>query len=102
MNEESWHLYKMPYGEALRYHQRELDNGNITVCVEDGGDVKGYYQRKFIDNTCFFFNLYIKADRRLGRVFRNMRKSFFGFMPNNIERIIGTKQKLGRIDIKRR
>ena len=83
----------MPYEEALVYHQKGLDDGSITVCVEDG-EVLGYYERTFIGSSCFLKNIYIKKDERQGRVIKQLKKVFFGSMPDYIENVVGEKQKL--------
>ena len=88
--DEDWHFQKMPYGSALRYHQRGLDDGSITVYVADG-EVLGYYERRFVDNTCFLYNLYVKPQKRMGKVIKSLKRVFFGAMPVNIDKVIGRR-----------
>ena len=94
INHEYWHTHKMDYETALQYHQAGLDNGSISIYVEDG-ELLGYYQRYFDGNTCYFMNTYIKPDYRFVKVYKYLKRLFLSTMPKNIDTIVGEKQKLG-------
>lgn len=93
-NFEWWHKTRMSYSEAIHYHKKCYDNGNIHI-YEEHGEVLGYYQRYFKDDTCILYNLYIKPEYRQGRIFKELYRHFFKTMPNNIKYITGEKVKLG-------
>lgn len=93
-DKEWWHDYKMPYEEALNYHQWQLENNFIHTYSEEG-IVLGYYQRYFVDNTCYLVNIYIDEQYRHGKVFKELYKHFFNTLPKNITQVVGTSQKLG-------
>lgn len=99
--EEKWHLTRMSPEVALHYHQERMDNGTIVPCIENG-EVLGYYERDFIGNTCFLYNVWVRQDLRQGKVFKWLYRSFFNTMPDNIDKVIGNKQKLyGKIMVER-
>jgi hypothetical protein len=89
---EPWHVFKMSYQEALDYHTRGYNNGDIHI-YEDNGEVLGYYERHCVFNVCFLDNIYIKDGHRKGRVFHNLYRHFFATLPKNITHIMGEKQK---------
>lgn len=93
-NDEWWCKNKMSYDEAVKYHYDRLQSGNIQV-YQENGEVLGYYERYFKENTCILFNVYVKKEYRNRGVFKAMRKQFFLTMPSNITTIKGEKQKLG-------
>ena len=86
---ENWHEYKMPYNEAIDYHQFHLDKGNIEV-YEENGIVLGYYQRYLTGDTCYLTNIYIVDGFRNGKVFKVLYHRFFNTMPKNITKVVGT------------
>ena len=92
--QEPWHAYKMSYESAVEYHTKYYKNGNIFVYSENG-EVLGYYQRFFDNDTCILYNVWVKESERQGRVFRGLYKNFFRSMPKNIKYITGEKVKLG-------
>lgn len=92
-DDEPWHKFKMPYGEALQYHQERWDKGNIVPYVEED-EVLGYYERYIVGDVCFLHNVFIKKDYRQGRVWRWLHRNFFKTMPINIKEIVGESQKL--------
>lgn len=95
LTQEKWHAFKMPYEEALKYHKRQLENGFISVYESENGEVLGYYERHFVYNVCFLDNAWIKEGYRRGEVFKELYRRFFATLPDNINRIMGEKQKLG-------
>jgi len=90
---EWWSQPKMSYQEALNYHQERLDNGSIQVIL-DNGEVVAYYQREFNDEICFLVNVWVRADLRGSKVWRDLYRHFFNTMPINIKKVIGEKQKI--------
>lgn len=95
LEEETWHTQKMSYDKALEYHKTRWEKGQIHTQENEKGDVVGYYERYFVDDKCFLYNLWIHKDYRQGKVFRELYRHFFGTMPSNIKYIVGEKQKLG-------
>ena len=91
---EQWHAFKMPYEEALAYHTKRYNSGDIQV-YQENGEVLGYYQRHFVYNVCFLDNAWIKEDCRRGEVFKELYRRFFDTLPENINCIMGDKVKLG-------
>jgi len=92
---ENWHVFKMPYPQALRYHEKRVKSGDIQVYVEDG-EVLGYGERHFINNVCFLDNAWIKPTARRGKVFKALYKQFFNTLPDNITHIIGHRNDENR------
>lgn len=98
---ENWHVFKMSYDKALNYHQRAYDNGNIHI-YEENGIVLGYYERHFVSNVCFLDNVFVENNHRKGKVFKALYKHFFQTLPENIDFIMGEKQKVfGKMQIVR-
>ena len=93
-NFENWHAFKMSYDEALRYHTKRYNSGDIQV-YQENGEVLGYYERHFVYNVCFLDNAWIKEDCRRGKVFKELYRRFFDILPENINCIMGEKQKIG-------
>jgi len=85
---EDWHIVRMSYKDALRYHEKRLNDGEIQVYVESG-EVLGYYQRHFVYNVCFLDNIWIKKECRRGKVFKELCKQFWSTLPENITYIFG-------------
>jgi hypothetical protein len=92
-NFEFWHTTRLTYDEACKYHQERLDSGNIHVYEEDG-QVLGYYESYDVGSERRLNNVVVLPGYRRGRVFKELCKHFFDTMPDNIDRITGTKQKL--------
>ena len=98
---EPWHEKRMSHEEALKYHQDEYDKGNIHVHLVDG-KVLGYYQRYFLYNTCFLWNVFVDETYRGNGIFKKMRYHFFSTMPKGITKIVGEKQSIGGKVIERK
>jgi hypothetical protein len=94
--DEPWHNPRMDYQNALKYHTEQYDKGNIHV-YEENGEILGYYERYIIGDTCFLHNVYVKKEHRRGKVFRELYKHFFQTLPLNIKKIVGEKQKVGKM-----
>ena len=93
-NEEPWQKNLMTYDSAFRYHKMRYENGDIHTYEEDGV-VLGYYERYFVRDTCILYNVWVRSDKRQGKVFKSLYRHFFKTMPKNIKEIVGQKQKLG-------
>ena len=89
---EHWHAFKMPYHQALKYHEKRVKNGDIQVYIENGG-ILGYYQRHFVYNVCFLDNVWIKKEYRKGKVFKELYKKFFATLPAHITFIFGEHEE---------
>jgi hypothetical protein len=84
----------MLYPDALWYHKTRYENGNIHT-YEENGEVIGYYERYFVEDKCFLYNVWVKEGERQGKVFKELYRHFFKTMPDNIRYIVGEKIKLG-------
>ena len=93
-DQETWHTHRMTYDSALRYHKTRYENGDIHTYEEDG-EVIAYFERYFVRNTCILYNVWVRSDKRQGKVFKSLYRHFFKTMPKNITEIVGNKQKLG-------
>lgn len=92
--EEYWHKSRLSFADALEYHKKRLENGDIYT-YEENGEVLGYYERYFKDDICFLYNVWVNQEYRKGKVFKELYKHFFETMPKHIKYIEGEKQKLG-------
>ncbi len=91
---EHWHAFKMPYKQAIRYHERRIKSGEILVYLENG-EVLGYCERHFVYNVCFFDNAWIKEDcrDRRGKVFKGLYRQFWSTLPENITQIFWEREE---------
>jgi len=93
LKHENWHAFKMPYNQALRYHEKRYKDGTIQV-YEENGEVLGYYERHFLYNVCFFDNTWIKNNGNGKQVFKELQKQFFETLPKDITHIIGHRNNI--------
>ena len=89
---EHWHAFKLPYNQAIRYHEKRIKNGEMQVYLENG-EVLGYYERHFVYNVCFLDNAWIKKECRRGKVFRELYKKFWNTLPEHITHIFGEHEE---------
>jgi len=96
---EYWHKTRMPYTEAVRYHNKLFTQGNIVI-YEELGIILGYYEVWRINfeqfgriicrehfssfwedvdsgNVAYVANAWIDKDFRKGRVANYLIKQFF-------------------------
>ncbi len=86
---EHWHVFKLPYYRAIRYHAKRLKTGEILVYL-DKGEVLGYCERHFVYNACFFDNAWIKKEYgSCSKIFWELNKQFWATMPKYITHIFG-------------
>ncbi len=96
---EHWHAFKMPYKQAIRYHDKRVKSGEILVYLENS-EVLGYCERHFVYNVCFLDNAWIKNTERRGKVFKELHKQFYETLPENITHIMGHRNnKLEKVKI---
>lgn len=91
-NHEPWHKNRMTYDQAVQYHSNRYNHGFIHT-YQENGEVLGYYERYFIEDKCFLYNIWVKEKQ--GVVFKKLYHHFFDTMPDNIRYIVGEKVKLG-------
>ncbi len=91
---EHWHAFKMPRKQAIRYHAKRVDSGEILVYLENG-EVLGYCERHFVYNVCFFDNAWIKEDcrDRSGKVFKGLYRQFWNTLPDCITQIFWEREE---------
>ena len=94
LTKEHWHAFKMLYEEALQYHIKRYNSGDIQV-YQENGEVLGYYEREILWNVCFLKNAFIKEPYRKGKVFRELYNRFFETLPSSVKYIVGEKQRFG-------
>lgn len=99
LKNEDWHDKKLPYEEAMKYHQSLMDSGNIIAVIQDG-ELLGYVEFLRINfeqfgkmvchapffildenitdgNICVVHNVWIRKDCRRGPVFFYLRDKFY-------------------------
>lgn len=97
---ETWHDTRMPYLDALAYHDILLENGAITVAMENtmvlgyievwkinfeqlgrimcGENFSAIHEDIYNGNIAFLANMWIRPEFRLGWVIKYLRLKFFG------------------------
>ena len=97
--EETWHKNKLDHEEAIKYHTRMLDNGNIICYLEDDkllgyvefwrinyeqfgrlvchAPFSGYLEDVTSGNIAYVANTWIHKDHRFTNVYKEMKKLFF-------------------------
>ena len=80
---------KVSKEEIIHYFDNMLASGGIYV-IEEDGELLGFYERIFKDDTCFLKNVFAF---RPG-IFKKLYRHFFDTMPYYIKKITGDKQKL--------
>jgi len=88
-----WDNGKPSYEETLKYFQERWDKGVITCYVEND-EVLGFYERYISGDTCYLKNVIVLPKLRLSKVFLALYKNFFLTLPDNINKVIGDKQKI--------
>lgn len=96
--EEWWQKNLMPEEEALKYHTKRFNDGNI-VCYIENGKILGYYEAWCVNfeqwgrmvcgelvgfnedvcsgKICVVNNVWIHKDHRRGKVFKALMRDFY-------------------------
>lgn len=85
-----WQNQEIPHDKVISYYQEMLDK-NLIYIINIDGELLGYYERWFIEDTCFLVNVYSTSKQ----VFKQLYRHFFNTMPKNINYVQGEKQKIG-------
>ena len=80
---------RVPKDVIMEYFEWMLASSGIYV-IEREGELLGFYERRFEDDTCFLINVFAFE---IG-IFRQLYRHFFNTMPKDIKYVKGNKQKL--------
>ena len=109
--EEDWHPFKISYEDAIKYHTKLYNQGNIQI-YEIGGTVLGYFEVWYINfeqfgrlvahapfnqmdedvisgKLAYVANTWIHPEHRKGVVYKILRNRFFK-MSNKCDYYCGT------------